>query len=418
MRGTSVSGPYGYICSTAWGVFDLSPFRPEIEALEQNGITRVALPRITDPNVIPLWFGEGDAVTPQFIRDAAKAALDEGQTFYSHTRGRQELRDAIKDYLDALYRIDIDPARITVPGAAMMGITIAAQMALTTGDHGLIVSPNWPNIETAYRVTGAEVGFVRQHEGADGWQLGAREIIEQTQKRTRAIFVNSPCNPTGWIMQEDDQRELLEFCRARNILLIADEVYGRLVYDRDIAPSFLSISRDDDPLIVVNGFSKAWAMTGWRLGWVVTPARSATHWAILSECFNTGAASFVQIAGTAALRDGESVVQDLRGRYRDAREIVMQVLASHPRIELSEPQGAFYAFPRVRGLRSSLDFVHGVLDEEDVGIAPGYTFGPHNDAHFRVCFAQSHPRLREGLERVLRYIDRHENDFASREESS
>ncbi|MCZ6869669.1 MAG: pyridoxal phosphate-dependent aminotransferase [Gammaproteobacteria bacterium] len=396
----------------------MSPFRPEIEALEQNGITRVALPRITDPKVIPLWFGEGDAVTPQFIRDAAKAALDEGQTFYSHTRGRQELRDAIKDYLDALYGVDIDPARITVPGAAMMGITIAAQMALTTGDHGLIVSPNWPNIETAYRVTGAEVGFVRQREGADGWQLGAREIIEQTQKRTRAIFVNSPCNPTGWIMQEDDQRELLEFCRARNILLIADEVYGRLVYDRDIAPSFLSISRDDDPLIVVNGFSKAWAMTGWRLGWVVTPTRSATHWAILSECFNTGAASFVQIAGTAALRDGESVVQDLRGRYRDAREIVMQVLASHPRIELSEPQGAFYAFPRVRGLRSSLDFVHGVLDEEDVGIAPGYTFGPHNDAHFRVCFAQSHPRLREGLERVLRYIDRHENDFASREESS
>jgi aspartate/methionine/tyrosine aminotransferase len=96
----------------------------------------------------------------------------------------------------------------------------------------------------------------------------------------------------------------------------------------------------------------------------------------------------------------------------------MQVLASHPRIELSEPQGAFYAFPRVRGLRSSLDFVQGVLDEEDVGIAPGYTFGPDNDAHFRVCFAQSHPRLREGLERVLRYIDRHENDFASREESS
>lgn len=395
------------------GEFDLSPFRPEIEALEQNGITKVALPRITDPDVIPLWFGEGDMVTPEFIREAAKAALDAGLTFYSHTRGRDELRRAIKAHLDRLYGIDLDPERITVPGAAMMGITIAAQMALTTGDQGLIVSPNWPNIETAYRVTGADVRFVRQREDANGWRLSAREIIDATSPRTRAIFVNSPCNPTGWIMPEDDQRELLEFCRARNVLLIADEVYGRLTYERPLAPSFLSISRPDDPLIVVNGFSKAWAMTGWRMGWVVAPSRSATRWAILTECFNTGVASFVQMAGIAALEDGEPVIRDLRERYAGGREIVMEVLGGHPRIELSEPQGAFYAFPRVRGLRSSLEFVQGVLAEENVGLAPGYTFGPDNDAHFRVCFAQSHARLREGLERVLSYIDRHENDYAS-----
>ena len=391
----------------------MSPLRSEIEALEQNGITKVALPRITDPSVIPLWFGEGDMATPEFIREAAKAALDDGQTFYSHTRGREELRQAIKEYLDGLYGIDLNPSRITVPGAAMIGITIAAQMALTTGDHSLIVSPNWPNIETAYRVTGAEVSFVRQSEGADGWELSAREIIERTNPRTRSIFVNSPCNPTGWIMPEQDQRELLEFCRARNILLIADEVYQRLVYDREIAPSFLSIARDDDPLIVVNGFSKAWAMTGWRIGWVVTPARMATHWAILSECFNTGAPSFVQIAGIVALQDGEGVVKELRQRYRNGRDIVMEVLGNHPRIELSAPQGAFYAFPRIPGLGSSLAFVQGVLAEEDVGLAPGYTFGPGSEAHFRVCFAQSHPRLREGLERTLNYIDRHENDYGS-----
>ena len=134
--------------------------RPEIAALEQNGITRVALTRIGDPKVIALWFGEGDSVTDEFIRDAAKEALDAGDTFYTHTRGKQALRDALKRYLDALYGIDLDPDRITVPGSTMLGITIAAQMALSTDDHAIIVGPVWPNIQSTYQATGAEVTYV------------------------------------------------------------------------------------------------------------------------------------------------------------------------------------------------------------------------------------------------------------------
>lgn len=384
----------------------MRPFRDEIEALEQNGITRVALPYIDDPEIIPLWFGEGDRVTPSFIRDAAKAALDRGLTFYNHTRGRQDLRDAIKVYLDRLYALDIDPERISVPGSSMLGITLAAQMALGSGDHALIVSPNWPNIEASYRVTGAEVGFVRQRETPQGWVLTAEEIIGATRPNTRAIFVNSPCNPTGWVMTAEDQAELLEFCRACRILLIADEVYHRTVYEGSAAPSFLSIARDDDPVIVVNGFSKAWAMTGWRIGWVVAPKRHATHWALLSECFNTGATVFVQPAAIAALERGEPFVAELQQSYRVGREIVQRVLGGHSAVELTPPTGAFYAFPRVPGLASSLEFVQAVVAQEKVGLAPGYTFGPGNEEHFRVCFAQSHERLEEGLKRVGRYLDR------------
>lgn len=388
-------------------------YRPEIEALEQNGITRVALPRITDPTVIPLWFGEGDQVTADFIRDEAKAALDRGETFYCHTRGTQDLRDAIKEYLDRLHHIDINPERISVPGAAMLGITIAAQIALSSGCHGLIISPNWPNIETAYRVTGAEVSHVRQRQTKSGWQLSAAEIIDKVRPNTKSIFVNSPCNPTGWVMCEQDQRELLEFCRQREILLIADEVYARLDYGRNVAPSFLTLARDDDPLVVVNGFSKAWAMTGWRLGWVVASATATRHWTILAECFNTGATVFTQPAAIVALRQGEGVIQQLKERYRAGRSIVHEALSKHPLIEVSEPVGSFYSFPRVRGMRSSLEFVEGVLAEEDVGIAPGYTFGPGNESYFRICFAQSHERLEEGMRRIVRYIDRHRNEFES-----
>ncbi len=385
----------------------MRPYRDEIEALEQNGITRVAFKRMDDPTVIPLWFGEGDTVTPAFIREAAKRALDEGQTFYSHTRGRPELRAALKRYLDGLYGIDVDERRITVPGAAMLGVTIAAQMALTTGAHGLIVGPVWPNIDSVFRVTGADVSSVRQRLTGNGWQLTADEIIDAVRPETRAIFVNSPCNPTGWVMSAPEQAKLLAFARSERVLIIADEVYHRTVFDGTHAPSFLTIARDDDPVVVVNGFSKAWAMTGWRIGWVVTPVQHEIHWTALSECFNTTTNVFCQLGAVAALEQGEEFVRAQQKQFARGRELVDAAFGAHPLIDYVSPAGAFYAFPKVRGCTDSMAFAEGVLAEEDVGIAPGYTFGPGNDAHFRVCFAQSPERLEEGLSRIVRYTERH-----------
>ncbi len=387
----------------------MGPFRDEIETLEQNGITRVALPRIGDPKVIPLWFGEGDMVTPAFIRDAAKRALDDGHTFYCHTRGRQDLRDAIKAYLDRIYGIEVDPDRVSVPGSSMLGITLAAQMATGRGDHAIVVGPNWPNIVNTFQVTGARVSHVRKRCEGDRWVLDLDQVAAAIEPATRAIFVNSPCNPTGWIMPAAQQRALLELCRERGILLIADEVYHRNVFDAEVAPSFMTIARDDDPVIVINGFSKAFAMTGWRLGWMVHPPRLARHVAVLSECFNTGSTVFTQFAGIVALEQGEPLIRDLRARYARGREIVMERLADHPRVELARPEGAFYAFVRVPGMRSSLGFAQGLLDECDVGVAPGYTFGPGNEEYFRLCYAQSHERLGEALTRIRGYLDRHGN---------
>ena len=383
-----------------------SPFREEMERFPQNGITKVAFRRIGDPKVIPLWFGEGDLVTPACIRDAAAAALQEGRTFYVHTRGIPALRKAIKAYLDQLYGLDLNPDRISVPGSAMMGINIAAQMAMERGAHGLILSPVWPNIEAVFRVTGAQIGHVRQRLADSGWQLEVEEIIAAARPDTKAIFVNSPCNPTGWIMGQEDQRALLEFCRARGILLIADEVYHRTVFDGDCAPSFLQVAEDEDPLVVVNSFSKAWAMTGWRLGWVVAPARHATQWAALSECFNTGATSFAQYGGIAALERGEPLIHRLQAQYRAGRDIVDAALADHPLLRHSSPAGAFYAFPEIPGLKDSVAFAEALLEEEHLGLAPGSAFGPGNESHVRLCFAQSHEKLKVGLARLLRFAER------------
>lgn len=383
----------------------MSLLRPEIEGLEPSGIAKIALPRFTDPSVIPLWIGEGDSATAEFIREAGKRAIDEGYTFYAHTRGRVELRDALKVYLDRIYDIDLNPDRISVPGSSMMGITLAAQMSVGHGRHALVVSPNWPNIENTLRATGADISFVRQHLQDGRWSLEADDIIAAVRDDTRAIYINSPCNPTGWIIPRATLEALLVFCRERDVVLISDEVYHRTVFDADVAPSLMTLARDDDPVIIVNGFSKAWAMTGWRLGWMVAPARYATHIAVLSECFNTGAPSIVQFAGIAALEDGEELMESLRRQYAGGRDIVMDILGGHPRIELPRPEGAFYAFPRVDGMGSSLEFAEGLLRDYDVGVAPGYTFGPGNEEHFRLCFAQSHQRLTDALQRIVRYID-------------
>ncbi|MEM7219005.1 MAG: pyridoxal phosphate-dependent aminotransferase [Pseudomonadota bacterium] len=383
-----------------------SPFRPEMLALEQNGITRLAFPRMEDPAVIPLWFGEGDEVTPDFIRAAAVAALDAGETFYTHTRGHPRLRAALKRYLDDLYGLDVADERIAVPGASMSAITIAAQTALTSGDHALIVGPVWPNIDLTYRMTGASVGYVMQRQTDNGWTLDLDELIDAITPKTRSIFVNSPCNPTGWMMPPEQQRALVQVCRERGILLIADEVYHRTVFDGRVAPSFMTVAQPDDPVIVINGFSKAWAMTGWRVGWMVGPAGFETQWTTLSEFFNTGATVFAQLGAIAALEQGEDFIAATQARLRDSRALVLDRLGAHPRLELAAPEGGFYVYPRVRGLTDSMAFAQGVLDEVDVGLAPGYTFGPDQEDRFRLCFAASSELLGEGLDRLVDYLDR------------
>jgi|AP95_1055475.scaffolds.fasta_scaffold00167_8 aspartate/methionine/tyrosine aminotransferase len=385
--------------------------RPDISRLEQNGITGIAFPRMNDPSVIPLWFGEGDMVTPEFIRNAAKLALDNGHTFYNHTRGIPELRLAVREYLNQLYGTNLNEDRVSIPGSSMLCVTIAAQMALNKGDDALVVSPHWPNIRATYAVTGANIVTVRQRETKTGWELTADEIIAAVTPRTKSIYVNSPCNPTGWVMGRLDQQKLLAYCRENEILLIADEVYHRHYYSGRAAPSFVEIADDEDPVVVVNGFSKAWAMTGWRVGWVVAPKAQATHWAIMSECFNTGATVFAQYACVIALKEGEPTVDQLKSQYEKGRSLLVDCFADHPAIDLCLPEGAFYAFPRIRGLRSSRRFAEALLEEEDVGVAPGYTFGTGNDEYIRVCFAMSHDRLKEGLDRIVRFVSKHHNSL-------
>ena len=380
-------------------------FPPNFEDLERSGISKIATQGEGMEGLFPLWFGEGSKTTPKIIRDACIDAIDKGETFYDIPQGRADLRVALKVYHDTLYDINLSLGRINVPGSTMLSVMIAAQMVIRPGDHAVIISPHWPNVEMAMKWAGAEISHFRQHSENNLWSLNLELLMSACKLETKMIYLNSPCNPTGYVMERPDQERLMDFCRSRGIILLADEVYHRTVYDRNYAPSFLEFSGADDPLIVVNGFSKGWAMTGWRLGWMVTPKDYEEQMAVMSEIYNTGAPSFIQLGAIAALEKGEDALNELRQGYSESRTIANKILGSHPRIEYAKPEGAFYAFPRIKGISNGLKFAEELLFGAKVGVAPGYTFGPQNETHIRLCFAMQAERLAEALNAFTQYLD-------------
>ncbi len=387
----------------------MTAIRSNILGLERNGIGEVSFLGLGRPDIIPLWFGEGDVVTPLFIRDAAKRALDEGKTFYTFTRGIPDLREAIAKWATRQSGCEIDIERVTVPGAAMMGVQIALQCVCEPGDNVLIISPMWPNIFQAVLGSGAVPRFVRLDGGANGepWTLDLQRLFDSADARTKAIFFASPSNPTGWIMSEREQRAILEFTRKRGIAIISDEVYTPIVYDTP-ALSFAAIAEPEDDVFVVNSFSKAWAMTGWRVGWLIHPRRLASQMAELSAYNNTGATVFAQYGALEAITKGDDFIKWQIERCRTGLSIVEKFIASNNRMSWSKPAGAFYAFIAVEGMTDSIAFAKRLLEEAKVGVAPGIAFGPktdkQNDRFIRLCFFQAPERLKEAMDRIAKAI--------------
>jgi len=392
----------------------MNPIRPAIESLEPNGIGLVAMMALGEPDLIPLWFGESDLVTPTFIRDAAKKALDEGKTFYSASRGILPLRQAIRDFHKRTVGADIGVERISMPGAATLAVVTALQILAEPGDNVVVVSPIWPSIFQAAQMMGAEVRFAQLDEDWNAspsrWQLDLEKMFSLCDGRTKAIFIASPGNPTGWVMNREEQKVVLAFARKRGIAIISDEVYGTLMFDGSKhAPSFLEICDPDDNVFVINSFSKAWAMTGWRIGWLVHPARLEEQLGVMTVANNTGPTSFVQYGALAALSPaGDAFRGEMLERCLTGRNVVQRFIDGQNRIRWIKPDGAFYGFLHMDGLKDSLEFARNLVTTARVGVAPGSAFGPagsgHDDSFVRICFAQDPAVLGEGLSRIERAL--------------
>jgi len=374
--------------------------RQRIRDLETQQILQVSSLALGDPDVIPLWYGESDLATPDAVKQAAADALAAGHTFYTHKRGIPELVSAIADYTAGLYGIAMDPDRVTVTSSGMTGIMLVMQMLLDAGDNAVIVGPVWPNAPSTVEVLGAEPRAVALRFGNAGWELDLEQAFAVCDARTRAIFVNSPGNPTGWMMTAADQRALLEFARARGIWIVADEVYGRIVYDRPAAPSFLEFAEPEDRVIVVNSFSKTWAMTGWRVGWLTHPPAVGDYLANLVEYNTSGTPAFLQHACVTAIETGEPFVAEMVARCRRGRDVIGRCLSGLPRVRYRAPDAAFYAFFAVEGMTNSLDFAKRLVREAGVGLAPGIAFGPQGEGWLRLCFARAPAVLEQAVERL------------------
>ncbi len=379
--------------------------RQSLEDLPGSLIRHVAEPNMGKEDLLKLWFGEPDVPTPQFIKDAATAALDDNKVFYAQNRGVPELRMAISGYASNLHGRDIGIDRLTVTGSGMNAIMMISEALMSSGDNMVAVGPVWPNCKETVRIMDAEPRQVALRLGKDGrWKLDIDELFAACDDRTRAVFVNSPGNPTGWVMPREEQRALMDECRTRGIWLIADEVYIRLAYESDLllgrAPSFLDIAEPHDRLIVINSFSKSWSMTGWRLGWITHPIDAGEAFEKLVEYNIANPTTFVQYAGITAIRDGEDFIAETLERYRRNRDVVVQRLGAMKRVTLSRPEGAFYAFFAVEGMTDSVAFAQQLIDDVGVGLAPGLAFSEDGEGWMRLCFSAGTATVSAAIDRL------------------
>lgn len=359
--------------------------------------------------IIPMWAGEGDMATPAFICDAASASLTRGETFYMPNRGIPPLREAIARYHTRLFRRPFSPEEFFVTGGGMQAVQIAVQMIAGQGDEVLVPAPAWPNFRGALECNGAKAVTVPMSFGRDGWQLDLDALFRAVTPRTKAIVVNSPSNPTGWTASEAELRAILDFTRANGLWIIADEIYMRFYYGADgkpagLAPSLQTLRTPTDRIVFVQTFSKNWAMTGWRIGWLQAPAELGQVIESLIQYNTSGVAPFMQSGAIAALEDGEPFALDQIARAAEGRRIVTTALAANNAARYVPPQGAFYAFFGIDGFDDSLDAAFRLIDEAKVGLAPGIAFGPDGAAFLRLCFLRDPAQVADAMTRVSAWL--------------
>ena len=391
--------------------------RAVIDRLPGSKIREVANAGLGRADVLPFWFGESDEPTPAFIRDAAVRSLNAGETFYAHNLGLPELREALSAYIGTLHP-PVSADRIAVTSSGVNALMLAMQALAGPGDEVVAVVPVWPNLTAQPVILGASVERVSLAVRGGAWQLDMAALLDAVTPNTNVLLINAPNNPTGWTLSRAEQQAILAHCRRTGTWIVADEVYERVYFgpgaaggpsfgdtSRLVAPSFLDIAAPDDRLVVAHSFSKSFLMTGWRLGWLVTPVALTAAIGKLIE-FNTSCAPvFVQRAGLAALAGAADFVPGLVHRLRHCRDTLLPQLAALPGVQVAVPEGGMYAFFRVEGHDDSLEFAKRLVTEVGLGLAPGAAFGDEAEGWLRWCFASNDPaRLTQGVERLRRFL--------------
>ena len=372
----------------------------ELVQIMPSRIVAVARAAYARPDTEFLCFGESDQAPPPAAAAALAASMAAGPARYTDVRGMPALREALAAHLTTLHRKPVDEGRIQVTGSGMTAVSVALQSTVQAGERVVLHTPAWPNPANAVLLRGAMVDVLPLDAGSDGRFRLDLDRLAAMLPGARAFVLNSPNNPTGWTATADELAAILALCRRHGVWLISDEVYSRLVYDgRDAAPSLLDLAEPDDRVIVCNSFSKTWAMTGWRIGWMVLPAGARDRVAEVVEVTHSGTAPFAQAGALAALPE-EPFVRGFRAHCAEGRRLVVDALAGLNGVRLAAPDGAFYAFIGVDGLTDSLALALRLVHEHGVALAPGSAFGAAGEGFLRLCFAQSAPRIERAMQRL------------------
>ncbi|SFB11038.1 Aspartate/methionine/tyrosine aminotransferase [Rhizobium sp. NFR07] len=356
-------------------------------------------------DLIPLWAGEGELPTPDFINRAASEALIGGETFYTWQRGIPELRQALSDYYARHFSVALPMEHFYVTGSGMHAIMMAVQAICGPGDEMIYLSPTWPNIVSAIEISGAVATGLPLEFTGGAWSLDIAKLEATITPKTRGLFINTPSNPTGWTATKEDLAAILGLCRKHGLWIIADEIYARYYYGGAVrAPSFLDVSEPDDRIIYANSFSKNWSMTGWRVGWLVAPKELGQVIENLVQYSNSGVAQFMQRGAVVALNEGDAFVEENIDRARKSRDILCDMLIATNRVQTLKPDGALYAFLKVDGITDSRQAAFDIVDKPGVALAPGSAFGKGGEAFLRACFLRNPAQIEEAAERLSTYI--------------
>jgi aspartate/methionine/tyrosine aminotransferase len=382
----------------------VSSLSPRALLAPESGIVEVVNYARGRDGLLPLWVGEGDLSTPDFINKAAIEALSGGETFYTYQRGIPELRQALSDYYARHFDVSLPVEHFYVTCSGMQAIQIAVQALTSPGDELVYLAPAWPNIAAALEIAGARsVGVQLTFEGGK-WAVDLDRIAAAITPKTRGLFINTPSNPTGWTATKDDLAAILALARKHDLWIMADEIYARYYFAGGRAPSFLDVMEPDDKVMFVNSFSKNWSMTGWRVGWIVAPSQTGQVLENLIQYSTSGVAQFMQRGAAAALNEGDSFVQSNIDKARRSRDILCDALIATNRVETLKPDGALYAFLKIDGVTDSRKAAIDIVDKTGVGLAPGAAFGAGGELFLRACFLRDPAQIQVAADRLCDYI--------------
>ena len=402
------------LCSVCYAIFyvrqdKMAKVATKAMQVPYSRIRELAEEAMKMEGVVKLYFGESNIPTPDFIKQAACRALEEGYTFYSSNAGLPGLRQDLAAYYRRLHGVELDPAsEIVITASGVQALNLTIRCAIDPGDEAILLTPAWPNATSTVLMDSGTPHEIPLRLQSGRYAVDFQALEEAVTPRTRLLVYTSPSNPLGWVATQEEQEGILDFARRHDLWILADEVYDRIYYRAPQlgmpAPSILRKASRDDAVMVAQSFSKTYCMTGWRVGWIVVRRDVGEKAAQLNEFIVSHAASFIQRAAQTALAQGESGVKEMVGRLKENRDFCLRALSEIRGVSVPSPDGAFYLFPKIEGLKDSFDFCIRLLRETKIGIAPGVAFGAGGEGSVRICYAAERPILEAGMEKFSKFL--------------